>query len=45
MAQLLAAADLLVPRGPATYLLGVVALLAFAVFPFAAFLSLIAAED
>ena len=45
MAQLLAAVDFLVPRGPATYLLGVVALLAFAVFPFVAFLSLIASED
>ena len=43
--QLLAAVDLLVPRGPATYLLGVVALLAFAVFPFVAFLSLIGSED
>jgi len=43
--QILAAADLLVPRAPASYLLGVVALLAFAVFPFVAFLSLISAED
>jgi hypothetical protein len=43
--QLLAAVDLLLPRGPATYLIGVIALLAFAVFPFVAFLSLIGSED
>jgi len=43
--QLLAALDLLVPRGPATYLFGVIALLAFAVFPFIAFLSLIGSEE
>ena len=42
--QLLAGVDLLVPRGPATYLL-VVALLAFAVFTFVAFLSIAESGD
>jgi hypothetical protein len=42
--QLLAATDWLVPRGAPTYLLGVIALLAFAVFPFVAFLSLIGSD-
>ena len=41
LTQLLGAIDFLVPRGAPTYVLGLVGLLAMAVFPFIAFLSLI----
>ena len=44
LTQLLGAVDLLVPRGAPTYLLGLVGLLAMAVFPFIAFLSLIGSD-
>ncbi len=44
LTQLLGAVDLLVPRGAPTYVLGLVGLLAMAVFPFVAFLSLIGSD-
>ncbi len=44
LTQLLGAVDLLVPRGAPTYVLGLVGLLAMAVFPFIAFLSLIGSD-
>ena len=44
LVQLLGAVDLLVPRGAPTYVLGLLGLLAMAVFPFIAFLSLIGSD-